>query len=192
MSEVMMKPELRVKSLWNTINNILFVLGLLVGLLLIIPTIGWGLFVALAVFWFLFVYVPFALYIPAAYRCLEYSLDDEALRMKKGVFWKRQTTVPYPKITNIDIVQGPVERMFKVCHLEIQTAGSSGNQAVKAELILVGIGDGEAVKEMIMNKLPKRNKPAEAVSSIPQTESYLLQAILSELGAIRTLLSNKN
>lgn len=64
------------------------------------------------------------IYIPAFFRSLEYSIDTDAVRLQKGVFWKRCTAVPYAKITNIDTTQGPVERHFGLSKLHIQTAGS--------------------------------------------------------------------
>jgi len=190
MNELVMKPESGVKSLWNFINNMLLFFAVLVACIMLLaglPVIGVAVLLGL---WVLVLYLPFAIYIPAFYRSLEYALDNEAIRMQKGVFWRKRSTVPYTKVTNIDIMQGPVERLFRICHLQIQTAGYSGNQTVKAELIMVGVRDGEAVKEQIMARLRGRNTTPEHVSNPEASDTELLRSILSELSALRQELSH--
>lgn len=190
MNEMVMKPEPGVKSLWNFINNMLLFFAVLVACIMLLAGMHIIGVAALLGLWVLVLYLPFAIYIPAFYRSLEYALDSEAIRMQKGVFWRKRSTVPYTKVTNIDILQGPVERLFKICHLQIQTAGYSGNQTVKAELIMVGIRDGEAVKEQIMARLRGRIAAPEPVSAPVASEAELLRSILNELSALRKELSH--
>ena len=78
-------------------------------------------------------------WIGAFYRSLEYVINADAVRAKKGVFWRRHVTVPYTKVTNIDVTQGPLERAFGVGRVHVQTAGASGPQTPQSELRMVGI-----------------------------------------------------
>ena len=94
-------------------------------------------------------------YIPAYFRSLEYRIQDDAITGKKGVFWKKISTVPYYKITNIDITQGPLQRFFRIGKIHCQTAGFSGTQGSRAELVLQGIRDLEATKENIQARFIK-------------------------------------
>lgn len=94
-------------------------------------------------------------YIPAYFRSLEYRIEDDAITGKKGVFWKKTSTVPYVKITNIDITQGPLQRLFGIGKIHCQTAGFSGTQGARAELVLQGIRDLDATKDQIQARFIK-------------------------------------
>lgn len=97
----------------------------------------------------LFILLLVLLWIPAFFRSLEYSIDTDAVSGKKGVFWRKTVTIPYYKITNIDITQGPVQRWLGIGTIHCQTAGFAGPQGQRAELRLLGLKDLEGVKEMI-------------------------------------------
>ena len=102
---------------------------------------------------FLIIWLFVLPYIQAFFRSLEYSINSDSISGKKGVFWKKTTTIPYYKITNIDITQGPLQRMYKISNIHCQTAGVAGPQGKKAELLMLGIRDFLGVKETIKSHL---------------------------------------
>jgi uncharacterized membrane protein YdbT with pleckstrin-like domain len=96
--------------------------------------------------------------------------------------------VPYNRITNVNIYQGPISRHFGLGKLSIQTAGfsgvgSSGYKTAEAEIF--GIRNFEEIKDTVMGFV-KGIKPvaveakAEAASSVDRS-----QQILEELRKIR-------
>lgn len=184
MENLVIKPETSLRSLWQLINMLIFIpaLALLVLLVLLgVEPIIMG-FVLIIVFVFFFL---FLLYVPAYYNTLEYVIDKDALRMKKGVFWRTRITIPYGKITNLDITQGPVERLYKISHINVQTAGASGGQSgMPAEMVMSGIADCEAIKNIIMSHIGTPGAVASTHSE-PTDDLSLQKAILAELTAIR-------
>ncbi len=184
METLILKPEPSVKSLWHVINALIFLPVVLVLLFVLIsgvePIMMMGLLGISS-----FIYLLACIYFPAFYRTLEYSIDDAGIRLKKGVFWRKRTTVPYGKITNIDITQGPVERMFGISHLQIQTAGNSNPQAPKAELVITGMRDCESLKNIIMDRINRL--PGSPAAAAPK-EAAGLNDLLNELVAIRKAL----
>jgi membrane protein YdbS with pleckstrin-like domain len=76
-----------------------------------------------------------------------YELRDDAMSWKRGVWFHRTGIVPFNRITNLDIIQGPVMRMLGISTLSIQTAGYSG-QAVP-EIRIEGIEHAEVLRELI-------------------------------------------
>ncbi len=110
------KPLPELKTLWYLIDIICFILLLLPIVLMFIMQVELVLSAICLVAWLL-LFFSILIYIPAFYNTLEYGIDNDAVRLKKGVFWRRKTSVPYGKITNIDITQGPVERLFKISQL---------------------------------------------------------------------------
>ena len=191
MNRSTVKPDTNIRALWHLLNFLFLLFGLLLIWIFISATMNLTGAVIFSALWLVLLYIPIALYTPAYYHSLEYSLDDDAIRLKKGVFWRRITTVPYAKITNIDITQGPLERLFHVSKLHIQTAGFSGNQATHAEIMMVGIRDPEEMKEQIMTNLRHMAVPHEAAATPLKTDTQLLQDILGELSSIHSVLSKK-
>lgn len=135
-----------------------------------------------------------ALWIPAFYRTLEYSIDMEGVRMKGGVFWKRRVTVPFNKITNVDITQGPVERLYRVGTVHVQTAGAGGAQGAYAEIRLAGVRDTDNIRDRVLDGMRVGN-PASAGQSkemeeIPGARSDVFERILAELTAMRRMMES--
>jgi uncharacterized protein len=184
------KPEPQVKKLWRLVNFIIMFFIILTGLLIML---------AAQAFWApaiiligLIVIDAFVLwYIPAYYKSLEYRIEPDGVKANRGVFWRKKTTVPYRKITNVDITQGPVERLYGLSTLHVQTAGVSGPEGSKAELVFYGIRDCEDMKDSILRHLEEPMPKAAPLPSKPSNESDVLQAILKELTQIRIKLESK-
>ncbi|MEX2550553.1 MAG: PH domain-containing protein [Nitriliruptoraceae bacterium] len=84
---------------------------------------GW-LVLALVVGAFLFAVV---LYPPMRFRRWRWQLSGLAVDMRSGVLVRRQETVPYFRIQQIDIVAGPVDRLLGLASLQVTTASASGS-----------------------------------------------------------------
>jgi len=197
MERMILKPEQETKKLWKLIWGIVFALGLLPGLVpaVLVPfpesLILWG----YAALWTIILLLILA-WIEPFYRSIEYVIDEDAVGGKRGVFWRRRTTVPYEKITNVDISQGPLERTFNIGKVHLQTAGAGGQQGAVAELKLVGIRDTEGVKETVMARVkaarPSGPQAAPAASAAPgEGEGQVLAQILEQLRAIRQALEGQ-
>jgi membrane protein YdbS with pleckstrin-like domain len=131
-----------------------------------------------------------ALYwIPKYHSSIKYILEDDEIVVSKGVWWKTKSIVPYNRITNVNIYQGPISRTYGLGRLAIQTAGfsganSSGNRTAEADII--GIRDFEDTKEVIM-KFVKGKKPI-AVEAEAERNVDTNSEILEELRRIRKAL----
>jgi membrane protein YdbS with pleckstrin-like domain len=55
-----------------------------------------------------------------------YELRDDEINWKRGVWFRTTGIVPYNRITNLDVRQGPFMRYLGISTLAIQTAGYSG------------------------------------------------------------------
>ena len=135
------------------------------------------------------VFIPMIIFagawIPKYYNSIAYKLTEHEIIWRRGVWFKYTGIVPYNRITNIDIAQGPISRRLGIASLKIQTAGYSAGKA-RAELRLDGIERFEELRDLIMSFVKKR-KPA-AVEVFEEEE--LDQRILDELVKIRKLLEN--
>lgn len=125
-----------------------------------------------------------AVWIPLYYRSVVYLLTPTEMTWKRGVWFRQTGIVPYSRITNVDIVQGPVMRFFGISNLRIQTAGYSAQP--QAEIRLMGIEEPEPLREMIMARVRGR-PPVAAVTGGDETPADEGD-MLAEVRVIRRLL----
>jgi len=200
MEPIVVKPVKAQRAFWLACWGAWFVIGLVLavipGLISAVTYVDYdgGLVTGLILAGWLLLTLPYTLYIPAFYRSLEYTIEDDEIRANKGVFWKKRVAMPYAKITNIDITQGPVQRMFNIGNIHVQTAGAGGAQGARAELKLWGITDLEELKNTIMEKVRNVHHRARGTAQ-PATRREPIQGIearmLDELTAIRQLLGKR-
>jgi len=151
-----------------------------------------GVVVALSCFGLLLIAAGGTLYwIPKFYSSITYVLQDDKITVTRGVWWKTKSFVPYNRITNINIYQGPISRRFGLGKLSIQTAGFSGTSSsgVKvAEAVIFGVKNFEEIKDII-NSFVKGLKP-QAIEAEAETKPTkdINQQILTELRKIRRTL----
>jgi membrane protein YdbS with pleckstrin-like domain len=171
---MLIKPDRGQRTVWFIHWSLWFfpVLIALLILMVIEPLV----FALFAVGWIV-LNLFIALWLPAYFRSLEYTVAGDAVKGQRGVFFKRHVSMPYNKITNVDITHGPLQRKFGVGYIHCQTAGAGGQQGARAELKMEGIRDLGGVKEAIMERV----RLAGGAASGPD----VLQQMLGELRVIR-------
>lgn len=192
MEPIAMKPEKELKTLWFICWSIWFVIDIVAWLLLmLVQPIVFGLLLVGSVI----VAVLILVWIPAFYATLQYVINGDGIKGKSGVFWRKYITIPFTKVTNLDITQGPLQRIFDIGTMHIQTAGASGQQTAKAELSLLGVRNLEEIKESIMEKIRAYTLSGLAQPRHPVTDqdkAQVFDRMLNELVAIRKALESKN
>jgi len=128
-----------------------------------------------------------AWWIPLYYGTMVYRLTATEITWRRGVWFRQTGIVPYNRITNIDIMQGPLMRMLSISTLRIQTAGYSSQSMAKAGISLQGIQDAEALREMIL-EFVRGNRPVATESDAGIQAGGAMAALLSEVKAIRAIL----
>ncbi|NVO67867.1 PH domain-containing protein [Methanofollis tationis] len=123
-------------------------------------------------------------WIPMYYQSILYHLTPTEMTWRRGVWFRQTGIVPYNRITNVDIIQGPVMRYFGISDLRIQTAGYSAQP--QAEIKLMGIEEPEPLRELIMAQVRGR-APVAAATGGAETSGEEGD-VIAELRAIRHLL----
>lgn len=127
-------------------------------------------------------------WIPRYYDTMLYRLTGNEIVWRRGVWFKNTGIVPYNRITNIDIIQGPVSRMLGIASLKIQTAGYSAPSGGSAEIRIDGMEQFEELRDLIMEFV--RGKKPVAVETYEEENINL--KILNELVRIRELLESSS
>jgi membrane protein YdbS with pleckstrin-like domain len=69
--------------------------------------------------------VIFFVWVGLYYKSMWYELREDEMSWKRGVWFRTTGVVPFNRITNIDVRQGPVMRALGISTLSVQTAGYS-------------------------------------------------------------------
>jgi hypothetical protein len=112
-------------------------------------------------------------------------VGSDEISWQRGVWFKTTGIVPYRKITNVDVSQGPLSRRLDIASVKLQTAGYSASKS-SAEISISGIERHEELRDMIMAYV--RGMHASPASAGPVTEE---SDVVSELRAIRALLESR-
>jgi membrane protein YdbS with pleckstrin-like domain len=81
-----------------------------------------------------------------------YLIGDRSLRIAFGVLRREEVTVSYANIQNIDVTQGPIERLFGFQRLAITNANASAGEGGGGHVVeLAGIEDAEATRALIFS-----------------------------------------
>jgi uncharacterized membrane protein YdbT with pleckstrin-like domain len=142
--------------------------------------------------------IPLAIittYLVLFFHTIRYELDDRYVTKASGVLWKKRRSIPLEKITNIDVRQGPVERIFGYGKIWIFTPSTG---ASTPEEKLVGIMAPHDMKQTLVEYTEVAKQPEAKVSQDVATgfESKgdavsLLVEIRDSLKNIETVLSEK-
>ena len=98
----------------------------------------------------------------ASWDCV---LTTRSLNVKKGVFNKIEKTVPLEKITDLQMAQGPIMRMFDLHRISVETAGQSGPGSL---ISLIGIRNTEDFRREVLEQRDRMaRKPATQTSAEP-------------------------
>ncbi|HMJ94020.1 MAG TPA: PH domain-containing protein [Allosphingosinicella sp.] len=84
------------------------------------------------------------------YRAWGYRMDEEDLRLRRGVWVETHTIVPLDRVQHLDLSQGPIERAFGVSRLIVHTAGTQFSRVV-----LPGLSrpDAERMRDEIRTRI---------------------------------------
>lgn len=105
---------------------------------LVVPIVV-GVFATIAILRILFVLLHFP--------TIRYEIDDQNVTNSEGMFWRVKRSTPVDKITNVDVRQGPLDRMLGIGQIWIFTP-STGAQMPEARL--VGVEDPHRLRARIL------------------------------------------
>jgi membrane protein YdbS with pleckstrin-like domain len=123
-----------------------------IGLSMVSTIIG----IPIAVIWFLGAGQWWARHY---FDLLDCTLDDKALRFRKGILFQVEKTIPLENIQDVAFIEGPLLRHFNLSTLKFETAGSS--HAGAANMELTGIINAHEFRNEIMRRrdeLKSRNR----------------------------------
>jgi membrane protein YdbS with pleckstrin-like domain len=137
------------------------------------------------------------------YRSLRYEVDDEGISMRWGILFRREVSLTYARIQDIQLRSNFVERWLGLARIQVQTASGSAS----AEMTIEGVRAFETLRDFLYSRMrgalgePRRaaSRAVAATESGPATPAVvpgqgpgtaddlavMLRAIAAELRALR-------
>ena len=116
---------------------------------------------------------------------IRYELDDRYVSRSSGVLWKQRRSIPLEKVTNLDVRQGPFERLFGYGKIWVFTPSTG---AATPEEKLVGITNPHDMKQIMIER-SEAAKPIQAPAAREGTAEPSGE-VVSLLTEIRDSLKN--
>lgn len=130
------------------------------------------------------------------FKSIQYKFEEHEIVIHRGVIQKKVKVVPFQSVTNITISRDPIDRIFNIGSVKIQTAGYSGEKT--PELKIEGIKNYYEIYNKIMSsvKLDSRITPLKAEEKLPvevlSTDIIeIRKAILKEFIEIKELIGKR-
>jgi len=61
-----------------------------------------------------------------SFWCWRFAVDDEVLEARYGVLFREEKVIPINRLQHVDLMRGPIERLFGLSTLVVFTAGTEG------------------------------------------------------------------
>ena len=98
------------------------------------------------------------------YEMRWYMVTDKSLRIREGVWHVHEMTMTFANIQNLSISQGPIQRLFGIADLRVQSAGGGGAQAVQGKEhqgaprdlhvgYFKGVDNAQAIRDLVLQRL---------------------------------------
>lgn len=92
-----------------------------------------------------------------------YVLNDRSMRLRRGIFVIKETTITFENIQNVSIKQGPLQRWFKISTIVVETAGGGGKMNEGAETashsgIIEGIENANEIRDLLMTRMSQSRR----------------------------------
>lgn len=118
--------------------------------------------------WVALLFVPTVIHDVLQYLTLRWRYEADELVIQQGLIFRQVRHLPYARVQNVDLKQGPLHRLARVAEVRIETAGGGAADAV---LRVIGLDRYEELRARIF--AGRAAAPGAAPRSQPRAELLL-------------------
>lgn len=112
---------------------------------------------------------------------LSCRLTGRSVVIGKGVFFRQELTIPLDKIQDVSIHEGPLLSALGLLRLRLETAGQRSAATGQSEADLVGVMDGRAMRDRILEQRDRLAERGFAGAAVAAPAEGGAQAVLGEI-----------
>ncbi len=111
-----------------------------------IPDLIWTIiFIALVIFILSNILIAYL-----GFKKKKYKLRQYDIIYKTGLLWRSETSIPFVRVQHSEVIQGPIERLFRLSKLKLYTAGGHSSDLSVPGLSLT---KAEQLKDFITKRI---------------------------------------
>jgi putative membrane protein len=99
---------------------------------------------------------------------LEYRVGAHELRIDSGFLSRTSRAIPFDRITDVDLEQGPLQRLFGLARVKLETGASAGGKQEEGVLHTISLERAEALREHIRARRGLAAVPSIAAETIDE------------------------
>ena len=89
-----------------------------------------------------------------------YVFSDRSMRLRRGIWIIRESTITFENVQNVKVTQGPLQRYFGIANVVVETAGGGGQSESGAALsmhagLIEGVAEASQIRDSIMHQVRK-------------------------------------
>ena len=93
---------------------------------------------------------------------LEYRVGAHEIRIDSGFLSRTSRAIPFDRVTDVDIEQGPLQRLFGLARVKLETGASAGAKEEEGVLHTISLERAEALRDHIR---ARRGRVAAAITA---------------------------
>ncbi len=94
------------------------------------------------------------------WRRFEYRVGANEIRIDSGIVNRTHRSIPFDRIQDVDISQGPLARLLGLARVKLETGGSAADDADDGALAAIALGRAEALRDLVRERRLASGKPA--------------------------------
>lgn len=98
------------------------------------------------------------------YDTMWYVFSDRSMRLRRGIWVIRESTITFENIQNVKVMQGPLQRWYGIADVVVETAGGGGGSHAEQagglgmhSGVIEGVDDAQAIRDAIMGRVKTAN-----------------------------------
>lgn len=129
----------------------------------------------------LFIGLPYFAWVELEYKAFRYGLGPVEMRIRKGIVKTETYVVPYEKVQNINIERSPIEKLFGLATLRIETAGSNVGES---DIFLPGVSNYRELVVMILDKVEHAKHAMEKEEMFEKEETRIIEKLTEMVSSV--------
>ena len=118
------------------------------------------------------------------WRKFEYRVGANEIRIDSGILSRTHRSIPFDRIQDVDITQGPVARLLGIAQVKLETGSSSGPKSDEGVLRAIALERAEELRRLI-----RARRGAAAPAPVPTGETAVAAPSVYAMDLKRLLLA---
>lgn len=110
------------------------------------------------------------------WRKLEYRVGADEIRIDSGWLNRTSRAIPFDRVTDVDLEQGPLHRLFGLARVKLETGASAGGKQDEGVLDTISLERATAIRDYVRARKGLATTPASETAIAEEAPIYAMDA----------------